>query len=270
MNKSFNHGIYADLIRQYIDYKRSLGFKMEDTEERMRGFDRMTIDRQETAIGISKELFEQWSTLSHHESGHTRHIRISMLRQFSFYLQMMGYDSYITPLPKYKSTFEPHIFTKAEIAAIFQAADKLFLKRKYMYSPICVMPTLLRMLYGTGLRISEALNLKHRYVKLDKEYLMLKACKNGQDRVVPMSGSLVEVCKDYYIYKKQQLIDTGPDTYFFTAINGSKCRRKTIYELFRTVLYKAGMSHQGRGKGPRLHDFRYPNKNIIQTFLEKA
>ena len=132
------------------------------------------------------------------------------------------------------------------------------------------MPTLLRMLYGTGLRISEALNLKHRYVKLDKEYLMLKACKNGQDRVVPMSGSLVEVCKDYYIYKKQQLIDTGPDTYFFTAINGSKCRRKTIYELFRTVLYKAGMSHQGRGKGPRLHDFRYPNKNIIQTFLEKA
>ena len=33
MNKSFNYGIYADLIKQYIAYKRSLGFKMDDIEK---------------------------------------------------------------------------------------------------------------------------------------------------------------------------------------------------------------------------------------------
>jgi len=31
--KTCNYGIYADLIQQYIAYKRSLGFKMEDTEK---------------------------------------------------------------------------------------------------------------------------------------------------------------------------------------------------------------------------------------------
>ena len=257
MSKSFNHGIYTDLIKQYIEYKRSIGFKMEDTDERLRRFDRLTISRKETIIGISKGLFDEWSIPFPEESHVTRYGRISILRQFSAYLQMVGYNSYIPRLPKYKSTFTPHIFTKAEITSIFEASDKLFLKRKYMYSQICVMPTLLRMLYSTGLRINEALNLKHRDVKLDKEYLVLKACKNGKDRVVPMSKSLMEVCKDYYAYKQKQLIDVGPNTYFFTALNGNKCFSVTIYEHFRTVLFKAGISHKGRGLGPRLHDLRH-------------
>ncbi len=257
MNKSFNHGIYTGLIKQYIAYKRSLGFKMEDTEERLRRFDRLTITHGETSIGISREFFEKWSISLPEESATNRYGRISMLRQFSSYLQMIGYNSYIPKLPKYRSTFIPHIFTKTEIATIFHASDKLFLKRKYMYSQICVMPTLLRMLYSTGLRVGEALELKHRDVDLDKGFLMLRACKNGQERVVPLSGSLIEICKDYYTYKQKQLIDTGTASYFFTALDGSRCRPVTVYEHFRAVLYKAGISHKGRGKGPRLHDLRH-------------
>ena len=257
MNKSFNYGIYTDLIKQYIAYKRSLGFKMEDADKRMRRFDRLTVSRKEVNIGISKELFDEWSLPFPEESEVNRYSRISILRQFSSYLQMMGYNSHIPKLPKYRSTFIPHIFTKAEVESIFQSSDKLFLKRKYMYSQICVMPLLLRMLYSTGLRVGEALNLKHKDVKLDKEYLVLKNCKNGQDRIVPISKSLMEACKDYCVYKQEQVIGTNPDAYFFTAPNGSKCQTSTVYEHFRTVLYKAGISHKGRGKGPRLHDLRH-------------
>jgi integrase len=132
-----------------------------------------------------------------------------------------------------------------------------------MYSQIGAMPTLLRILYSTGLRVGEALILKHRDVDLDRGYLVLRACKNGQERVVPLSGSLVEVCKDYCAYKQKQLINTGPDSFFFTALDGSRCWPVTVYEHFRTVLYKAGISHKGRGKGPRLHDLRH-------TFCVKA
>lgn len=257
MNKHFNHGIYADLIKRYIAYKQSLGFKMEDTEKRLARFDHLTIIRGETIIGISKELFDAWSTPFPGESVTNRYGRMCNLRQFSSYLQMMGYDSYIPKLPKYRSTFVPHIFTQTELTSIFQACDKLFVKRRYMYSQICVMPVLLRLLYSTGLRISEALNLKHRDVKLDKGYLLLRDTKNGQDRMVPLSKSMVETCKDYYVYKQKQLIDTGADAYFFTAPDGSRCRKTTVYEIFRSVLYKAGIPHGGRGVGPRLHDLRH-------------
>lgn len=257
MNKRFNHGIYADLIKQYIAYKRSLGFKMEDIEERLSRFDHLTIIRKETTIGITKDLFDVWSTRLPQESDTNRYNRICILRQFSGYLQLTGYDSYIPRLPKYNSTFVPHIYTQAELATIFQASDKLFLKRKYMYSQICVMPTLVRMLYATGLRIGEALNLKHKDVHLDKNYLLIRTSKNGQERMVPISLSLTEVCKDFCLYKQTQGLDISGETYFFTALNGSRCQVATIYELFRTVLYKAGIPHQGRGKGPRMHDLRH-------------
>jgi integrase/recombinase XerD len=257
MNKRFNHGIYADLIKQYIAYKRSLGFKMENIEERLSRFDKLTINRKETTVGISKELFDIWSMPLPQESNTNRYSRICILRQFSCYLQLVGYDSYIPRLPKYNSTFVPYIFTQTELGSIFQACDKIFLKRRYMYSQICVMPALIRMLYSTGLRIGEALKLKHKDVHLEKGYLMLTTSKNGQERMVPISLSLTEVCKDYCLYKLKQDIDASAEAYFFSALNGTRCQVVTIYEIFRTVLHKAGIPHQGRGKGPRLHDLRH-------------
>ena len=59
-NRVPNHGIYASLIAEYVRHKRSLGYKMEDVEERLRRFDQLTIDRGETEIGISKELADEW------------------------------------------------------------------------------------------------------------------------------------------------------------------------------------------------------------------
>ena len=44
-NRVHNHGIYASLIEEYVRHKRSLGYKMEDVEERLRRFDQLTIDR---------------------------------------------------------------------------------------------------------------------------------------------------------------------------------------------------------------------------------
>jgi integrase len=266
--KLYNYGIYADLIRQYIDYKRSLGFKMEDVDERLRRFDTLTLERKEVKVGISKELFDAWSQPFAEESQANRYHRISLLRGFSAYLQLMGYSSFIPKMPKYYSTFTPHIYTKQEMAAIFRECDKLFVHRRYMYSQKCVMPTLIRMLYGTGIRIGEAIKLTHQDVNLEEGYLMLKECKNGKDRIVPMSLSLREICKDYVAYKQTQNAGTGSENFFFTAPDGTPCKANTIYEIFRTVLSRAGISHGGRGKGVRLHDLRHTH--CINAFVKMA
>lgn len=250
-------GIYSDLIRQYIAYKQSLGFKMIGIENILNRLNNMINTPTKPHTGIPKELFDEWSIPRPEEVDSNRYLRIFILRQFSYYLQFIGYDSYITRLPSSKRTFVPYIFTNKEIPSIFLASDKLFLKSRTLNSSLCIMPTLLRMLYGTGIRIGEALNLRHKDIFLEREYLIVRASKNGQDRVVPISNSLAEVCKDYSIYKQKQLIDTGPNAYFFTALNGSKCIHPTINSHFRTVLYKAGIPYKGRGKGPRLHDLRH-------------
>lgn len=255
--KSFSYGIYAGLIAQYVEYKRSLGFKMEDIEERLRRFDQLATRRHETAIGITKGLSDAWSEPFPMESNCNRYSRISMLRGFSAYLQLLGYKSYIPKLPRYRSTFTPHIFTRQEMAAIFRECDRLQLHRHYMYSAKCAMPTLIRLLYGTGVRIGEALNLEHEDVNLTDGYLVLHECKNGQERIVSLSLSLREVCKDYVAYKESAGLIIEPYKPFFTAPDGTPCKSCTIYELFRMVLQRAGIPHGGRGKGARLHDLRH-------------
>jgi integrase len=256
--KTFNYGIYADLIRQYVDYKRSLGFKMEDTEKKLRGFDTLTIDRNEDKIGISKELFEAWiSAASTQESANNRCQRIKRLYGFSAYLQFRGYNSYMPKLPKCQSHFTPYIYTKQELNSLFRESDKLLASQGRAYSQSCVMPTLLRMLYATGIRISEALKIKNRDIDLETGYIVLRECKNGQDRVVPVSLSLKEVCKDYTLYKQLQGISTEKEDFFFIAQGKKPCYGGTIYRIFRSILFRSGISHGGRGKGPRLHDFRH-------------
>ena len=256
-NRIPNHGIYAGLISEYVRHKRSLGYKMEDVEERLRRFDQLTIDRGETEIGISKELADEWCKPLPMETGSNRYGRISILRGFSAYLQVSGHESYMPRLPKVSRDFIPHIFTRQEMAAIFRECDKLTLSRRYTNSVRCIIPCLIRMLYGTGIRIGEAMKLTHADVDFTQGVLILRECKNGQDRLAPMSLSLREICKDWVAYKERLGLSVDAGSLFFTSANGQGFSESSVYETFRIVLQRAGIGHGGRSKGPRLHDLRH-------------
>jgi integrase len=121
------------------------------------------------------------------------------------------------------------------------------------------MPCLLRLLYGTGIRISEALSLKNKDVNINERYLTLKDTKNGKDRLVPMSSSLTTVCKDYLEQRNTLPLnglkrEIGP---FFVSLNGKGCNQGAVHRWFRKVLVLAGIPFNGNRKGPRIHDIRH-------------
>ena len=127
-----------------------------------------------------------------------------------------------------------------------------------------IMPVLFRVLYCCGLRANEALKLKGEDVDLQQGILTIRNSKNGKTRYVPMSAELTKVCADY---DKTRLVGPPGSDWFFAAPDGGRYDIRAIYDTFRTLLWKAGISHGGRGKGPRLHDFRHPNvKPKTQTF----
>lgn len=82
-----------------------------------------------------------------------------------------------------------------------------------------------------------------------------------------MADSLTERCREYC-----KNVDIGKmgNPYFFPSPYGGHYSEATIYSLFREVLRQARISHLGRGKGPRIHDLRYPNLNKIQTFFKRC
>ncbi len=254
MNKQFL-GIYASYIEQYIALKRGLGFKYETEEIILSIFDRFTIERGETKVGITKDLADGWNRRKPNESDSYRYHRAICLNQLSSFLCKTGIHSYIPQLPPCKSTFIPHIFSQDEITAIFKACDEVRTQKKVMNSIIIILPALFRLLYGTGLRISEALSLRNKDVHLDENYLVVKDCKNGKEHMIPISDSLSDVCKEYLRYRNLLPFNLSENEYFFVSLAGKGCDSDTVYRWFRKTLRKANISRNDHG--PRLHDLRH-------------
>jgi integrase len=256
MDKSYN-SIYGSYIKQYIEMKRSLGFKYSTGAFILHQLDLFAEQTEETSICINKEFATSWGKKRLHESDIYRYGRIRILAQFSSYLNDIGIQSYIPKLPHYpKSTFIPYIFSRNEIDAIFKASDSLTLETVNPASVIFSIPVLLRLLYATGIRIGEALNLKDEEVNLNENYLLVKDSKNGKERIIPISKSLVSVCEEYLKYRSHLPLGKIKSGYFFVSLNGNKCGQ-SVRSWFKRCLEKADVPDIKGNQIPRIHDLRH-------------
>lgn len=246
------YGANACFLEQYIAFKRNLGYALNNTYY-FKMFDRFTIENGATAVGLTKKLADKWAEKRPNESDVTRYKRVNDIINFSIFLNHLGYQSYISRrLKSYQTTFTPYIFSQKEIKSFFTACDTVEVHRQSTMK--YVLPVVFRIIYGCGLRVDEALSLKCGDVNLDEGYIIIRESKNGRDRMLPLSGSLIDVC---VLYRIRCLLSHKSEDYFFTQKNGRRYASSTVYRWFRKILWKAGISHGGRGMGPRVHDLRH-------------
>jgi len=255
MNRIY-YSVFGPYILQFIELKNSLGYKYKDVGYTLSSFDRLALEKNVSEIAITKELTDECGIKRPNESEKTRHNRIQNLSQFSRFLCDLGFRSYIPKLPPFKSTYTPYIFSKDEMQAIFRVCDEMAPSCRNHNSSVFAIPLLIRLLYGTGIRISEALYLSCCDIDLQDKYLILRNCKNGKDRMVPISDSLANVCEEYLMYRNLSPL-TGKANRFFIKPDGSPLSMFNVYKWFRRIIYTASISHGGRGHGPRLHDLRH-------------
>ncbi|WP_439484115.1 tyrosine-type recombinase/integrase [Cyclobacterium plantarum] len=220
-------------------------------------FDRFALGENVSAFSITRKLVNKWSEPRPNESPRTRYIRIAHVAQLSGFLCILGHESHIPKLPRIHSSHEPYIFSRDQMAAVFAASDRLMLKCPRHETSISAIPTLFRVLYGTGMRISETLALRDMDVDLEGKTIFIKGAKNGRDRRIPISGSLAEACDGYRFYRDLHTCQNSPAYTFFRSHKGHACPRRSAYTWFRRILSEACIPHFGRGMGPRLHDVRH-------------
>lgn len=123
-------GIYAPYIKQYIDFKKSLGFKYDTEAKIFSFFDRFTVRRGEKIVGITRDLATEWRQLNLNESDSYKYHRCVCLNQLASYLCKIGFRSYVIQLPVQKNTFTPYIFSRKQIVDLFEACDSVTGKKK--------------------------------------------------------------------------------------------------------------------------------------------
>lgn len=247
-------GPFAPMCEQFVAGKRLLGIDYTQQEKILRAFDNFSKAYPVDTFVISEELVSAWSKKRPNESEANRYNRVMEMYRFSKFLVQQGYlPDFIACKPKKNSTHTPYIFTANEIRQIFQVTDSLKPCDSVPFRHL-VMPLLFRVLYGCGLRVSEAINLRLADVDLDNGTLHILHGKNGRERLVPMSPSLTKRCQDY---TTNVLKDSKSDSYFFLGRLSQPYSRSGIGKAFRSFLWDAGIPYLGKDRGPSVHDLRH-------------
>ena len=90
-------GGFKEMLENFINHKKSLGYKYVTEQDRLRRFSEYTINYGIEHKYLSKELVLGWTAKKKNEAIKTWEHRSSSLRQFALYLQSQGYEAFIPP-----------------------------------------------------------------------------------------------------------------------------------------------------------------------------
>lgn len=211
---SFNpySSVFKDELHDFITLRASQGFK--DKNRYIWGsFDKYLVSIGATAKGLTPEIVDGWLSVqcnglsARSVSGHITHYNA-----FAKYLISVGIAAFIPEYPLLDQSYMPYIFSAQEMENIFCVADN----RKTINDKLTRVqfPMLLRILYGCGLRLGEALALQLSDVDFTNGVLHIWNGKGNKDRLVPMDKTLTDTLK---MYCDAVLARKPADSYLFES-----------------------------------------------------
>ncbi|MFA6801551.1 MAG: site-specific tyrosine recombinase XerD, partial [Acholeplasmataceae bacterium] len=127
----------------------------------------------------------------------------------------------------------PKVLSVDEVVAILEQVDKsdaLGLRNK----------ALLELIYGSGLRVSELLNVKIEDIHMNQSYILVHG-KGQKERIVPISDMAVIAIRKYMIDGREQLIKDEHTTYLFLNNQGHTLSRQGFFKLLKKITHDAGV-----------------------------
>jgi integrase/recombinase XerD len=116
----------------------------------------------------------------------------------------------------------------------------------------------------TGLRISEALNLRSTDVDWSEGILTVRDSKFGKSRLIPLHTSTLKVLSDYGV-RRDALFAERKTPYLFCSRYAGRLDEGQVRRVFYMISRQIGIRGVSASRGPRLHDFRH--RFAVQTLL---
>ena len=211
--------------------------KMKD-DMKMRGFSHWT---EESYLSKTKDIMKYFGkTMEEVTIEELRNFLLKYLREerklsersINYYNSVIRFIYEVTldklinkkQLPMYRKRRKmKDVLTKEELSTFFNACEN------YMYK------TIFMMIYGSGLRVSEAVNLKIGDIDSRKMRIFVRGGKGGKDRYTVLPQTRLEMLRKYYkMYKPKH-----PEGYLFLNREGNPLTIERTRVFFRRYRKKA-------------------------------
>lgn len=161
-----------------------------------------------------------------------------------------------TILPKPPQQFRPYIYSSEDVRKILKAAHAP--QPVWSKIPDHTMRTILLLLYGAGLRISEALHLRLGDVDLEANLLTIVESKFYKSRIVPVGMDLANVLKSYLLRRRESRHPGEQTAPFLCSRYGKPIGLGNVRSAFRRLRIRANVFRNDEARyQPRLHDLRH-------------
>jgi integrase/recombinase XerD len=243
-----------EAVEDYINLRRSLGFKLRDAAVDLRDFALFLEEKK--ASYITTKLALEWATRPAHHQPSDWAQRLGFIRGFARYWSASDPRTEIPPLgllPFRPKRAHPYLYSEQEIQKLLDAAKRLppaqGLRPRSYYC-------LFGLLAVSGLRISEALKLQRGDVDLEEGLLTIRQTKFDKTRLVPIHRSTREVLLRYAEHR-DGLVANATSPCFFLNDYGRCLETSTVRRTFYHLSQQIGLRGSTDRRGPRLHDFRH-------------
>jgi integrase len=234
------------LVDSYLELRRSTGFRMRVQEYLLHSFASFAAQKGETHIRTHTAV--EWATQAPSEG--QRANRLGMLRVFARFARAEDPDHEVPSERVFcdrRVHYRPFILTADQLHELLVRASKLTPAgsiRPWTFS------TLFSLVAVTGLRISEALNL--RIHDITEDGLLIRETKFQKSRLVPLHPTTMAGLKRYLDRR-----GIAEDDHVFVSLRGRGIRYPGVVTVFLRIVRAMGI-HPGPGKrGPRIHDLRH-------------
>jgi site-specific recombinase XerD len=93
--------------------------------------------------------------------------------------------------------------------------------------------TILTITYSVGLRVSEVINLKIEDIDSKRMVIYIKNAKGRKDRIVPLSQTVLELLRNYFIqYKPKEYLFNGQNSLQYSSNSCNKIVKKYLGEQY--------------------------------------
>jgi site-specific recombinase XerD len=245
-------------IAQYVAFRKSLGAHFKRAEGTLNAFCRYLGEE----INVADVQAEQVQTFLTGTGPITRnwqskHGALNGLYRYAISRGLVGASPLPATAPSLPERWPPYIYSPDELRRLFNATTAACPKGLCKLEPH-TLRTILILLYGAGLRVSEALALSLADVDLAAALLIIRETKFHKTRMVPLGPDLHQVLAQYTATRAAAGHSQSGTAPFFVLRRGGPVQRPLVESRFKGLREYTDVKRiDGAHYQPRLHDLRH-------------